>query len=141
MEVSDKLFVYGTLLREIDNPYTHFLRRHGQYGGKGYFFGKLYDIGHYPGAVHDPACNEKVFGDIILLKNKEEVLNRLDAYEGVGEDYLQPNEYIRKVLVVFREKQPLYCWTYLYNYPPHHLKKISSGNYLQYLKDIHHPQP
>lgn len=141
MEVSDKLFVYGTLLGEIDNPYAHFLRRHGQYGGKGYFFGRLYDIGHYPGALYDPACNEKVFGDIILLKNKEEVLNRLDAYEGVGEDYPQPNEYIRKVLVVFREKQPLHCWTYLYNYPPHHLKKISSGNYLQYLKDIHHPQP
>lgn len=133
MEAIDKLFVYGTLLNGIENQFAHYLHIHSKYVGKGYFFGQLYDIGHYPGAIYDPGCNEKVFGDIILLKNKEEALKVLDAYEGVGEPHLLPYEYKRETVVVMSEENPVSCWTYLYNHPVNHLKKISSGNYLQYL--------
>lgn len=137
MEASDKLFVYGTLLNQIENPYSYFLRSHCKYLGPGYFPGNLYDVGHYPGAIYDSRSDEKVFGDIILLENTEEVFKKLDAYEGVGLEYAQPNEYLRKVVEVFMEDQTLKCWAYLYNHSVYRLKKIDSGNYVQYLQNRH----
>jgi gamma-glutamylcyclotransferase (GGCT)/AIG2-like uncharacterized protein YtfP len=132
MENCDKLFVYGTLRNDFENEYAKFLIKHGKNLGNGYFFGQLFDIGHYPGAVYDPMCNEKVFGDIILLKNKE-VLQMLDAYEGVDESNPQPQEYKREIITIISKGQSVSCWTYLYNHPVQSLKKISSGDYLQYL--------
>jgi gamma-glutamylcyclotransferase (GGCT)/AIG2-like uncharacterized protein YtfP len=132
MENCDKLFVYGTLRNNFENEYAKFLQKHSKYWGNGYFFGQLFDVGDYPGAVYDALCTEKVFGDIFLLKNKE-VLHMLDAYEGVGESNPQPQEYKREMIAIFSEGQAISCWTYLYNHPLQTLKKISSGDYLQYL--------
>lgn len=132
MENCDKLFVYGTLRNDFENEYAKFLQKHGKYLGNGYFFGQLFDVGHYPGAIYDTLCTEKVFGDVILLKNKN-VLHMLDDYEGVDESNPQLQEYKREKIVILSKGQVVSCWTYLYNHPVQSLKKISSGDYLQYL--------
>jgi gamma-glutamylcyclotransferase (GGCT)/AIG2-like uncharacterized protein YtfP len=132
MENCDKLFVYGTLRNEFENEYAKFLKKHGKNLGNGYFFGQLFDVGHYPGAIYDALCTEKVFGDIILLQN-DKVLHMLDAYEGVDELNPQPQEYKREMIAIFSEGKAVFCWTYLYNHPVQSLKKINSGDYLQYL--------
>lgn len=135
MEEVHRLFVYGTLLTGLENQFAHYLQNHSKYVGKGYFFGHLYDVGHYPGAIYDPESEEKVEGDIILLNNDKEILSVLDAYEGVGSTHPQPNEYRREIIVVYHGEQPLHCWTYLYNHPVQYLIKIHPGNYIRYLHD------
>ena len=134
MTECDKLFVYGTLRKNFENQYATLLQKKSKYLGNGYFFGLLYDIGYYPGAVYEPECNDKVFGDIVLFNHKE-VLEILDDYEGVNALDLQSCEFRREVVTVFMEGQPVSCWTYLYNHPVHHLKRIHSGDYLQFLRN------
>jgi len=134
-QASNKLFVYGTLLTGIENPFTNFLNRYSKYIGKGFFFGQLYDAGYYPGAVYEPGCHEKVYGDIIMLHNKEKVLRELDMYEGIGAPSPFPYEYRREIVHIIFGTQSLPCWTYLYNHPVKHLKKIKSGNYRQYTRN------
>ena len=132
MKNCNYLFVYGTLRNGFENEYVKFLQKQNEYIGRGYFFGQLYDAGAYPGAICDPTCTEKVYGDIILLKS-EDTLDRLDIYEGIDEATPQPHEYKRAIVDVFKEEQIIPCWTYLYNFPVHSLKKINSGDYLKYL--------
>ena len=132
MKKCNQLFVYGTLRNGFENEYAQLLQKQAKVVGMGYFFGFLYDLGQYPGAVYDPAGTYRVFGDIILLQD-EKILDILDAYEGVDAWAPPPHEYKREIVEVFKDDQILPCWTYLYNFPVQSLKKISSGDYLQYI--------
>ncbi len=131
----NKLFVYGTLRSKHKNSYSLFLRRNSEFVGKGYFFGQLYDVGYYPGAVYEPGCDEKVFGDILFLKEPAKILEKLDAYEGLGTSNPFPYEYRREVISVCHNDQTMWCWAYLYNHPVERLMKIASGNYMQYIRN------
>ena len=127
----NKLFIYGSLL-EIDNEFGLYLKQHAIIYNPGKFKGKLYDVGEYPGAVHLPDTDYKVHGIIITLNNVEETLKYIDDYEGFGDDQLQPNLFIRKLLIVQTNDGNVKCWVYLYNHPTTYLKQILSGDYLSY---------
>ena len=129
----NKLFIYGSLL-ETDNEFGRYLKQHAAFYSKGKFKGKLYNAGEYPGAVYQPDGTYYVYGSIVMLDNIEKALKYIDDYEGFGDDQLQPNLFIRKLLTVVTDSKPVKCWVYLYNHPVIHLKQIHSGDYLSYKK-------
>ena len=107
----NKLFIYGSLL-ETDNEFGLYLKQNTTYYKPGKFKGKLYDVGEYPGAIASSADSYMVHGSILLLNNLAETLKHLDDYEGYGEDQLQPNLFVRKLLTIQTADANVKCWVY-----------------------------
>ena len=126
------LFVYGTLLKGIQHRLSDYLHRKSTFIGNGYFHGKLYDIGGYPGAIISDHAMNKVYGHIFELYTPNKVLAKLDTYEEVGNQFPQPNEYGRNLVDVQAGTALYTCWVYLYNRPVNHMEQITTGDYLNY---------
>ena len=144
---SDRLFVYGTLMRGFDHPMAQLLSRAADFVGEARCRGRLYLVKHYPGLVlsDDPA--EAVFGEIYRLRQADELVREFDMYEACGEGFPEPTEYVRRMLKVTvsdggagelrvfepqaLEPQVLEAWTYLYNWPVSHLPRIASGRFME----------
>src|SRR6185436_4735849 len=102
---SDRLFVYGTLMRGFDHPMAQLLSRSADFLGEAQCRGRLHLIKHYPGLVlsEDPA-------DVLLRE--------FYMYEACGEGFSEPTEYIRRMLpVTLQGGAAGEAWTYLYNWP------------------------
>jgi gamma-glutamylcyclotransferase (GGCT)/AIG2-like uncharacterized protein YtfP len=133
---SDRLFVYGTLMRDFDHPMAQLLSRSADFIGEARCRGRLYLVKHYPGLVLSDAADECVFGELYRLKQPEALLREFDMYEACGEGFAEPTEYIRRVLPVTLvgaadEPSNFEAWTYLYNWPVAHLPRIASGRFLE----------
>ena len=137
----DYLLVYGTLRSPFDNPFAQFLRQHGQMTGEATFPGVLLNIESpgalaYPGATYQPRAATAVVGTIYDIGlHKGSILNYLDAYEGVGEAFDRPNEYVRTVIPVHRNGTIIHCWVYLYNHSIDGKSVIASGDYAGYSRN------
>ncbi|MGC1205701.1 MAG: gamma-glutamylcyclotransferase family protein [Flavobacteriaceae bacterium] len=128
---STYLFVYGTLLKDIDNEMSRFLASHSVFVSKGYFSGKLYLVDWFPGAILSDDTEDRVFGSIFEIKNPIVVFNVLDDYEGIGKHNPKPHLFNREIITIFLEnKTKLKSWVYLYNHSTKNLKRIISGNFL-----------
>ena len=123
------LFVYGTLLDET-NPYGIFLKENSAFFCEGRLNGELYDIGNYPGALLTDRPGNFVHGAVFKMNDEAEVLKELDDYEGFGDAFTQPNEFIRKLVQITTKNGILPCWIYLYNHPTSSLTRIYSGKYI-----------
>jgi len=133
---SDRLFVYGTLMRDFDHPMAQLLSRSADFIGEACCAGRLYLVKHYPGLVLSDAADDFVFGELYRLKQPEALLREFDMYEACGEGFAEPTEYIRRVLPVMLqdgadEPSTAEAWTYLYNWPVAHLPRIVSGRFLE----------
>lgn len=133
MEDTNLLFVYGTLMRGIKSYMSKFLERNSRFIGIGYFEGRLFDLGSYPGLVKDNNSPYKVLGHIFEI-NEFAVLKQLDIYEGNPTGFSEDYEYVRKLANVNFNTTVLKTWIYLYNRPVQGLKEITSGNYLGYVQ-------
>lgn len=127
----DFLFVYGTLLKHSDLEIAAFLHRHSTFFSSGYFLGIMYEVSGYPGAVYIPDAASRVYGTLLKLHDPPKILAQLDEYEGVGDRFPEPNEYVRLQIPIKTPSENIACWTYLYNWPVDHLQVIASGNYGQ----------
>ncbi|GAA4951256.1 gamma-glutamylcyclotransferase [Algibacter agarivorans] len=133
---SNYLFVYGTLLKDLDNDMSKFLNVHARLVGKGYFYGQLFQVSWFPGAIESTNTSEKVYGSIFNVKDFETLFKVLDDYEGVGENQPKPNLYTRELVTAFlQDGSELETWVYLYNLPTEHLKQIISGDFLKFSVD------
>lgn len=131
---SDLLFVYGTLRPSFTNTYAQYLRQHSQYVGDGKFPGQLLNLVNYPGAIYQPESTANVYGSIYNISaNKQHLLTYLDDYEGIGEAFENPHEYIRTVIEVSSGDNTVACWIYLYNLPIVEKQFIPSGDYVVFL--------
>ena len=127
----DYLFVYGTLMRDLNNGMSRFLQNNSEFVGNGYFYGKLFDLGWYPGAVESGEPNEYVHGNIFKLKDSVTVFKVLDDYEGIGDGDPGLYEYKRELVMAYLEDgTAIKTWFYAYNHPTEKLIQIPSGNYL-----------
>ena len=128
---SDRLFVYGTLLRGFDHPMAQLLSRSADFIGEARCQGRLYLIKHYPGLVlsGDPA--DVVFGELYRLRAPRELLREFDMYEACGEGFAPPTEYVRQLLTVTLADKTVEAWTYLYNWPVTGLPRIASGRFME----------
>jgi gamma-glutamylcyclotransferase (GGCT)/AIG2-like uncharacterized protein YtfP len=137
---SDRLFVYGTLMRDFDHPMAQLLSRSADFIGEARCRGRLYLIKHYPGMVLSDTADEFVFGELYRLKQPEALLREFDMYEACGEGFAEPTEYVRRLLPVTLvdvgetltgEASISEAWTYLYNWPVTHLPRIASGRFME----------
>ena len=129
--ITDRLFVYGTLMRGFDHPMAKLLSRSAEFVGEARCQGRLYLVTHYPGLVLSDDASDVVFGELVRLHAPEASLITLDDYEGCGPGVASPR-YLRQVLPVTRDDGTVSeAWTYVYNRPVAKLKRIASGRFLE----------
>ena len=127
---TDLIFVYGLLKSTYSNDAARFVRSYCEFVGAGSFPGALYDLGNYPGAVYEENSDSLVHGEVYrILRNEKALVQFLDKFEGVGEEFPHPNEYIRKFISVNMDGQIIKASCYLYNWNLDGIKVIESGNY------------
>jgi gamma-glutamylcyclotransferase (GGCT)/AIG2-like uncharacterized protein YtfP len=130
--ISDRLFVYGTLMRGFDHPMAKLLSRSADFIGEATCRGRLYLIKHYPGLVlsDDPA--DTVSGELYRLRDRDALLGEFDMYEACGAGFQAPTEYVRQMLnVTLHDGSASEAWTYVYNWPVTGLPRIASGRFLE----------
>jgi gamma-glutamylcyclotransferase (GGCT)/AIG2-like uncharacterized protein YtfP len=96
-EAPRHLFVYGTLMRGSRSPYAKLLQARARFVGEAFTQGKLYNLGRFPGAVFDPKCRAKIYGEIFRL-NGLSLLDLLDAYEGCRAQDPLPQLFCREII-------------------------------------------
>ena len=128
--ISDRLFVYGTLMRGFDHPMAQLLSRSADFIGEACCRGRLYLVKHYPGLVLSDDPSEVVFGELYRLRQPAELLREFDMYEACGEGFAEPTEYLRRMLSVALRDQTAEAWSYIYNWPVARLPRIASGRFL-----------
>ncbi len=130
--ISDRLFVYGTLMRGFDHPMAKLLSRSAEFIGEARCQGRLYLVKHYPGLVLSDDPDEVVFGELYRLRVPHELLRELDMYEACGEGFAEPTEYVRQTLSVTSDGRTAEeAWTYVYNWPVTRLPRIASGRFME----------
>ena len=130
--ISDRLFVYGTLMRGFDHPMARLLSANADFLGEARCRGRLYLIKHYPGLVLSHEAADCVFGELYRLREVEAMLGEFDMYEACGEGFAQPTEYLRQMLsVTLADGSVSEAWTYVYNWPVSGLPRIASGRFLE----------
>jgi gamma-glutamylcyclotransferase (GGCT)/AIG2-like uncharacterized protein YtfP len=77
------IFVYGTLARGSRSPFAALLEARARYIGNAWLRGRLYRLGHFPGAVPDPASKTKIWGNVYFLRDPM-LIAAIDQYEGCG---------------------------------------------------------
>ena len=129
-EAIEFLFVYGTLRKPIASGMHPMLGSDCVYFSDGVMQGKLYEVCGYPGVIQSNCANDKVFGELYKLLDRDRVLARLDEYEECSGGYPKPHEYIRKQLSIeLIGGQAVVAWVYLYNRDVSKLAQILSGDY------------
>jgi gamma-glutamylcyclotransferase (GGCT)/AIG2-like uncharacterized protein YtfP len=129
--ISDRLFVYGTLMRGYVHPMAKLLSANADFLGEATCRGKLYLVKHYPGLVLSDDAGDIVHGELYRLRDVEALLREFDMYEACGEGFPEPTQYIRQMLSVrLADGSASEAWTYLYNWPVAKLKRIESGQFL-----------
>jgi gamma-glutamylcyclotransferase (GGCT)/AIG2-like uncharacterized protein YtfP len=77
--ISDRLFVYGTLMRGFDHPMAQLLSRSADFLGTATCRGRLYLIKHYPGLVLSDDAGDIVFGELYRLRDRDALLGEFDS--------------------------------------------------------------
>jgi gamma-glutamylcyclotransferase (GGCT)/AIG2-like uncharacterized protein YtfP len=130
--ISDRLFVYGTLMRGFDHPMAKLLSVNADFLGEARCRGRLYLIKHYPGLVLSDDPSEIVFGEVYRLRDRDALLGEFDMYEACGAGFPEPTEYFRRMLqVMCDDGTASEAWTYVYNWPVTGLPRIMSGKFLE----------
>lgn len=113
-----------------DNEPAKFIRKNCSLIGEAFFPGMLIDIGTYPGAIYEAKAPDKVYGEVYRIdRNHKELVAYLDHFEGVGDQFEKPNEYVREIIPVQMEEKEILASCYLYNWNYDGLKVIASGRY------------
>jgi gamma-glutamylcyclotransferase (GGCT)/AIG2-like uncharacterized protein YtfP len=129
---SDRLFVYGTLMRGFNHPMAKLLATNADFLGEATCRGKLYLVRHYPGLVLSDDVDDIVHGELFRLRACDELLREFDMYEACGEGFAPPTEYVREMFrVTLADGAASEAWTYVYNWPVANLPRIASGRFLE----------
>ena len=130
--ISDRLFVYGTLMRGFDHPMAKLLSRSADFIATARCRGRLYLIRQYPGLVLSDSPAEIVFGEVYRLRDRDALLGEFDMYEACGAGFPEPTEYLRKMAqITCEDGAETEAWTYVYNWPVTGLSRIASGKFLE----------
>jgi len=114
--MKDYLFVYGTLAEENAPREIADTVRKLKYVGKGFVFGRLYNLGKYPGAILEDKARHKIFGKIFELPSDRKLLNRLDAYEEFDPKRPAKSLFLRRQTSISRpNRKKVKGWVYEYN--------------------------
>lgn len=109
-----------------------FLQAHADYVGRGWFQGRLYRVGDFPGMIESQDGNYPVRGEVYQLQDPETVFPELDRYEACSPMDPEPTLFKRRrreIRVEGLGRQN--AWVYLFNHPVASLPEIPSGDFLK----------
>jgi len=128
--MADRLFVYGSLRRDVRNSVFHLIGDEATFVGLGRVCGRLYDLGEYPGLVPSSDRESWVHGELYEVDHPSNTLARLDDYEGCGPRSPRPHAFERVTLEVVQESGALEkAWVYVYRGATLGRRRIVSGDY------------
>jgi gamma-glutamylcyclotransferase (GGCT)/AIG2-like uncharacterized protein YtfP len=131
--MSDKVFVYGTLMAGFDRRRRAGIDTKMSFVGRGWIEATLFDLGIFPAAV--PAPGGRVWGEVYQTDDGATVLSTLDEIEGYRPAEPDISLYTRvEVDVVMEDGRIDTAWVYFYNAPLGRAEQIASGDYLEYLR-------
>lgn len=131
--MSDLVFFYGTLMTPFNRTARAHIDQRLEFRGRGTIAGALFDLGIYPAAI--PARDASVRGEVYKMHDAALVLSALDELEGYRPDDPETSLYTRALVPVTVENGSVCdAWVYFYNAPLGRAERISSGDYLEYLK-------
>lgn len=107
------LFAYGTLRKDFAPPEIAEIAEKLRFVGEGFVCGSIQEIGEYTSV--NPGSKGKVFGHIFELPDDDEILQKLDEYEGYLPENPSESFYLRKESPVFINDKEIICWIYQYN--------------------------
>jgi len=126
--MSQYLFAYGTLQPGLAPTKIARVAAKLRPVGEGFVRGTLYDLGGYPGALADPRAESKIAGMVMELPEDQDMLERLDMYEGFDPKAPETSEYIReRQIVELKTGGTVECWFYRYNREPRDVDRVESG--------------
>jgi gamma-glutamylcyclotransferase (GGCT)/AIG2-like uncharacterized protein YtfP len=128
------LFVYGTLMKRYDkNPFVNEIEQFASFHSSAFTMGELYLVDYYPGLIKTDTF-EFVYGELFTIHDSEKLFSLLDPYESCDPNDDSNSQYLREQIDVFTEiRQPaLNAWTYIFNKPTNLLRRIESGNFLNF---------
>jgi gamma-glutamylcyclotransferase (GGCT)/AIG2-like uncharacterized protein YtfP len=127
------VFFYGTLMTGFDRRRRTGIDPKLRYRGRGWIQAALFDLGLYPAAV--PATEGRVWGEVFEMLEGEAVLSALDEIEGYRSGEPDASLYVRtEADVHLPDGIVSTAWVYFYNAPLGRAPRITSGDYLEYLK-------
>ena len=131
--MSDKVFVYGTLMGGFDRRHRAGIDTRMHLIGRGWISAALFDLGIFPAAIPSPdGC---VWGEVYEMDADPSVMAKLDEIEGYRPSEPDTSLYTRaQVSVTFDDGRVEPAWVYFYNAPLGRAERIESGNYLEHLK-------
>ncbi len=128
--MKEYLFVYGTLMNEFAPTEVAETMTRLKYLGDGFVYGRLYDLGEYPGAILGKKTESKIFGRVYQLPPDSSILQKLDDYEEFSPHQSSPNLFVRKkTLIVLKDGRRIRGWIYEYNRNIKSSTLIKSGDY------------
>jgi gamma-glutamylcyclotransferase (GGCT)/AIG2-like uncharacterized protein YtfP len=131
--MSNRLFVYGSLLSAFSNQESIRLKGENIYLGPAYIKGFLFEIDGYPGAIPDPVAGYKITGELYRISDLEKTFNWLDRYEEADLQYNPNPEYQRILVSVYYRERIIRGWMYQFLNSTQGFREIPSGNHLDYL--------
>jgi gamma-glutamylcyclotransferase (GGCT)/AIG2-like uncharacterized protein YtfP len=131
--VTDKIFVYGTLMAGFDRRRRAGIDTRMRFVGRGWIPAALYDLGLFPAAV--PAPDRRAAGELYEVVDDPSVLAKLDEIEGYRPNEPDTSLYTRALTAVTLEDGSQdTAWVYFYNAPLGQGQLIESGDYLAHLR-------
>jgi gamma-glutamylcyclotransferase (GGCT)/AIG2-like uncharacterized protein YtfP len=131
--VTDKIFVYGTLMAGFDRRKRAGIDTRMRFLGRGWIAAALYDLGLFPAAV--PAPDRRVTGELYEAVDDPSVLAKLDEIEGYRPNEPDTSLYQRSLVTVTLEGgTEETAWVYFYNAPLGQGQLVESGDYLAHLR-------
>ncbi|HKP70733.1 MAG TPA: gamma-glutamylcyclotransferase family protein [Pyrinomonadaceae bacterium] len=135
--MSDYIFIYGTLAPDIAPTEIAPAVSKLKFIGRGYVYGKLYDLGEYPGAKLSRRVRSKVRGRVYRLPTNKQVIKSLDAYEEFRPDNPEKSLYLRKrAPVTLDNGKTLETWIYEYNGDVSFSPVVRGGDYSKVLAEL-----
>ncbi|MDG1892283.1 MAG: gamma-glutamylcyclotransferase [Verrucomicrobiota bacterium] len=128
---SSALFVYGTLMRGMENPFANILQTRASIVEKGIGSGCLYEHRDgYPCAVNTINAGDQIVGEIHHVKDINGLWRYLDPYEDCVPHDFTRSLFVRCVVpITDTQSQTKPCWMYFWNQSISGLRMIHGGDY------------
>lgn len=126
--MAQHLFVYGTLRRYSPHPLARRLQSGARHLGTARAAGRLYELGHYPGALFHPDDKARIVGDLFGLRHATRLLAELDRFEGIAE----PEALFKRIAIEVRLDQggAIEAWAYGLTAAPALARRIANGDFM-----------
>lgn len=122
--------MYGTLREAAATDMHRMLTSEADLISRASYQGRLYLVDGYPGAVPSPDARDLVHGELYRMRRPGLLLRQLDEYEGCGDQYPAPQEYVRRIETIsLPDGTSRQAWIYIYNRSVTGLARIASGDF------------